>query len=174
MVERTSAAVSSHYQFQVLHCASCSAHMVCQYLYIGQICNIVNTAKVDHTRRNSSQNTREKLWMTHNSLRISARIPRTWRPPTRVTTIVCCLLGKASVTRWGPTILDRIKWNSKPPSPPNQGWENGAFWLLRGFILALGGWGFAVPFYSVQDCWSPPRHASLSKQTTDDRSHASW
>ena len=37
-----------------------------------------------------------------------------------------------------------------------------------------GGWGFAVPFYSVQDCWSPPRHASLSKQTTDDRSHASW
>ena len=22
-----------------------------------------------------------------------------------------------------PTILDKIKWNSKPPSPPNQGWR---------------------------------------------------
>ena len=26
-----------------------------------------------------------------------------------------------------------------------------AFWLLRGFILDLGGWGFAVLFYSVLD-----------------------
>ena len=37
------------------------------------------------------------------------------------------------------------------PSPENQGWKNSAFWLLRGFILDLGGWGFAIPFYSVQD-----------------------
>ena len=41
------------------------------------------------------------------------------------------------------------------PLPPNQGWGNGAFWLLRRFILELGrggeGWGVAVPFYSVQD-----------------------
>ena len=27
------------------------------------------------------------------------------------------------------------------PSPRNQGWENGALWLLRGFILDLGGGG---------------------------------
>ena len=37
----------------------------------------------------------------------------------------------------------------------NQGWENGAFWFLRGFILDLGrgggGW-FVVPFYFIQDC----------------------
>ena len=72
------------------------------------------------------------------------------------------------------SILDKIDGKFETPLPPNQGWENGAFWLLRGFILALGGWEFAVPFYFVQDCWSPPRHASLSKQTTDDRSHASW
>ena len=40
-----------------------------------------------------------------------------------------------------------------PPLPPNkfQGWGNGAFWLLRGFILGVE-WGFVVPFYSVQDC----------------------
>ena len=38
------------------------------------------------------------------------------------------------------------------PPPPNQGWENGAFCPSRGFILDLGGWGFAVPFYFVQDC----------------------
>ena len=37
------------------------------------------------------------------------------------------------------------------PSPENQGWKNSAFWFLRGFILDLWGWGFAVPFYSVQD-----------------------
>ena len=42
------------------------------------------------------------------------------------------------------------------PPPPNQRWENGAFWLLRGFIVDLGegggGWRFAVPFHFVQDC----------------------
>ena len=31
--------------------------------------------------------------------------------------------------------------NLYPFSPKNQGWENGTFWLLRGFIqLDLGGW----------------------------------
>ena len=29
--------------------------------------------------------------------------------------------------------------------PQNQGWESGTFWLLRSFILDLGGMGFAVP-----------------------------
>ena len=47
------------------------------------------------------------------------------------------------------------------PFPPSQGWENGAFCLLRGFILDFGGWGFAVPFYSVQDSrYSPSAHVS--------------
>ena len=53
--------------------------------------------------------------------------------------------GTASMLQ--PSILDKIGGKFVPPSPPNQGWENGAFWLLRGFILDLGGWGFAVPFY---------------------------
>ena len=45
-----------------------------------------------------------------------------------------------------------------PPSlPPNQRWENGAFLPSRGFMLDLGGWEFAVPFYFVQDCRCP-RH----------------
>ena len=46
------------------------------------------------------------------------------------------------------TMLDKIdrKFVPLPPIPPNQGWKNGAFWLLRGFSLDLGGWGFAVPF----------------------------
>ena len=38
-----------------------------------------------------------------------------------------------------------------PATPQNQRREIGAFWLLRGFIRVLGEWGFAVPFYSVQD-----------------------
>ena len=54
--------------------------------------------------------------------------------------------------------------NLDPPSPPNQGWENGAFWLLRDFILDLGGWGFAVPFYFVQDCSLLGPNEELTKQ----------
>ena len=52
------------------------------------------------------------------------------------------------------TILDKINADGKFVTPPplNQGRENGLFWLLRGFIFDFGGWGFAVPFYSVQDC----------------------
>ena len=55
-------------------------------------------------------------------------------------------------------ILDKIDVKFIPPSAPaqNQGWENGMFWLLHSFILDLGGggggWRFAVPLYSVQDC----------------------
>ena len=30
--------------------------------------------------------------------------------------------------------------------------EDGEFWLLLDSILDIGGWGFAVPFHSVQDC----------------------
>ena len=29
--------------------------------------------------------------------------------------------------------------NLSPPSPPNQRWENGAFWLLLELVLDLGG-----------------------------------
>ena len=69
-----------------------------------------------------------------------------------------------------PTTLNKIAGKFAPTTPPpppppplpthththtKQRWENGTCWLLRGFILDLGeggGWGFAVPFYSVQDC----------------------
>ena len=39
--------------------------------------------------------------------------------------------------------------NQDLPSPPNQRWE---MIFLGG--SGGGGWGFAVPFYSVQDCKS--------------------
>ena len=40
-----------------------------------------------------------------------------------------------------------------PPSPPNQRWKNGAFLpFARLHPWFGGGWGFAVPFYFVQDC----------------------
>ena len=45
--------------------------------------------------------------------------------------------------------------NLDPPSPPNQGWENGAFLPFARLHPCLGGgggMGFAVPFYFVQDC----------------------
>ena len=46
--------------------------------------------------------------------------------------------------------------NLDPPSPPNQGWENGT--VLRAASSLIwwggGGWGFAVPFNFVQDCSS--------------------
>ena len=31
--------------------------------------------------------------------------------------------------------LGHNRWTIFPPFPPNQGWENGTVWLLRGFIL---------------------------------------
>ena len=57
-----------------------------------------------------------------------------------------------------PTILDRIKWNSKPPSPPNQGWSPREGQKTRHFpILDFGGGGggeggsrFSI--YFAQDC----------------------
>ena len=55
-----------------------------------------------------------------------------------------------------PAILDKINGKPKlPPSPPNQGWENGVFlpfarlhpWFREGGV----GMGYAVPSYFVQD-----------------------
>ena len=39
----------------------------------------------------------------------------------------------------------------RPPSQIKDG-KMARFCPSRGFILDLGGWGFAVPFYFVQDC----------------------
>ena len=48
------------------------------------------------------------------------------------------------------TILDRIKWNSKPPSPPPQIKDEAK---TRHFpILDLWGRGVQFPIYFVQDC----------------------
>ena len=50
--------------------------------------------------------------------------------------------------------LGQNRWKicTPPPHPPNQGWENGAFWLCAALSLILGGRGIAVPYFSVQDC----------------------
>ena len=53
------------------------------------------------------------------------------------------------------TILDKIKWNSKPPSPPNQGWrrakgKNAPF--SHPWFGGKGGSRFSI--YFVQDCSS--------------------
>ena len=81
--------------------------------------------------------------------------------------------------------LGQNRWEiCNPPPPQIKDGKMARFGFCTASSLLWGGggggmggwgwgWGFAVPFYSVQDCWSPPRHASLSKQTTDDRSHAS-
>ena len=38
-------------------------------------------------------------------------------------------------------------------------------WLSRGFILDLGGWGFAVLFYYVQECsWEKRQIINVIKQ----------
>ena len=45
--------------------------------------------------------------------------------------------------------------NQDLPSPPNQRWEVIFFGGGGGVcVCGGGGWGFAVPFYSVQDCKS--------------------
>ena len=58
------------------------------------------------------------------------------------------------------TILDNIHGKFISPFPQSQTGKNSAFWPSRGFILDLGGWEFAFPFYSVQDCSFKPREGT--------------
>ena len=62
-----------------------------------------------------------------------------------------------------PAILDRIKWNSKPPSPPPQIKDEAAQKPKRAnFPSLIGGGGegggYKFSIYFVQDC-GPPSHA---------------
>ena len=50
------------------------------------------------------------------------------------------------------TILDKTDEKFRTSSSPNRGWENGASWLSRRFILDFRGRGFTPLFYSVLDC----------------------
>ena len=58
-----------------------------------------------------------------------------------------------------PTILDKINGKPRPPPPPQiKDGKMARFCPSRAFILDFGGgwgWGFAVPFYFVQDCSFP-------------------
>ena len=57
------------------------------------------------------------------------------------------------------------------PSPHFNDAKMARFLLLRALIIALGGWGIIVPFYTVQDC---PRttlalqEAMFAMQNTSD------
>ena len=57
-----------------------------------------------------------------------------------------CILSKIA-------ILDKMKWNSKPPSPPNQGWSRAkgkSVPFSRPWFRGGGGARFSI--YFVQDC----------------------
>ena len=62
-----------------------------------------------------------------------------------------------------PTVLDKIDGKFVPPSlpPPPPSIKDGKlarFGFCAASSLIWGGWGFAVPFYSVQECrCSQPR-----------------
>ena len=58
----------------------------------------------------------------------------------------------SNANRGSQTILDRIKWNSKPPSLPNQGWSRAKAKRCHFPILDLGGRGYKFSIYFVQDC----------------------
>ena len=58
------------------------------------------------------------------------------------------------------TILDKINGKPRPLLPPKSRmgkWP--VFALLAASSLIWGGWGFAVPFYFVQDCTAGASHA---------------
>ena len=57
-----------------------------------------------------------------------------------------------------PTILDKINGKPRPPFPPKSRMRKWRVFALRApssLIWGGGGWGFAVPFYFVQDCSFP-------------------
>ena len=53
------------------------------------------------------------------------------------------------ILKYQATILDKINGTPRPPLSPKSKMGNDFFLGGGG-----GGWGFAVPFYSVQDCKS--------------------
>ena len=74
----------------------------------------------------------------------------------------CCeTLGWVSANSrpdWEPrtTILDKINEKPRPPLPPKSRMGKWCVFALRApSSLIWGGWGFAVPFYFVQDCKLP-------------------
>ena len=60
----------------------------------------------------------------------------------------------------------KICTSSPPPPPLNQGWENGTFWLLSGFILDLGE-GVSLLFHFILSKIVAPSCSQL-------RDKASW
>ena len=60
----------------------------------------------------------------------------------------------SNANRGSQTILDRIKWNSKPPFAPNQGWSRAKAKTRHFPILDLAGRGYKFSTYFVQDCSS--------------------
>ena len=66
-----------------------------------------------------------------------------------------CRCDPGTLTYTRATILDKINGKPRPRSSPNQEWGKlGVFAFRAPLSLIRGGWGFAVPFYFVQDCSS--------------------
>ena len=59
-----------------------------------------------------------------------------------------------NANRGSQTIVDRIKWKSKPPFAPNQGWSRAKAKTRHFPILDLGGRGYEFCTCFVQDCSS--------------------
>ena len=83
----------------------------------------------------------ERLWW------ISLVLPCSLRFCSRIVHEAGGVRGLASTS-----ILDKINGTSGSPLRSFQWCQNGACLLLRAFIIAFGGRGIIVPFYSVQDC----------------------
>ena len=70
-----------------------------------------------------------------------------------------------------------LTYNLLPPAPPpplpqiKDGKITYAFWLLHGFILDLGEWGFAVPFYIPSKIVGLPRRLDTELQLLTDVSY---
>jgi len=72
---------------------------------------------------------------------------------------ICVRLDKryrsvtSNVRKMLPTILDKINGKPRPPLPHKSRMGKWRVFALRApSSLIWGGWGFAVPFYFVQDC----------------------
>ena len=91
-----------------------------------------------------SRERREKVFTSPNSAQLQSQGKGTGNEVS---------LPHPTPLRCLPTILDKIKWNSKPPSPPNQGWsrakgKNASF--SHPWFGGEGGSRFSI--YFVQDC----------------------
>ena len=121
-------------------------------------------AKSEKKRMFSQANENVSYWYSNclfipylgHCAKLQAIINKSATDPRAADKLWLVVIDDDTIMRWFSmelsTVLDKTDEKFRTSSSPNRGWENGASWLSRRFILDFRGRGFTPPFYSVLDC----------------------